>query len=149
MKKAKKGDSISLVANKDFKILDQGSFPMGKRGPEKIYVVITHEIDYNKPLFPDRPRKDGDWNFVHEKRTVAWYSDLKTAKKCITENWGDIHETGYNYASIEETLSGLYPFIEKEHWYEWKGKSKKIGDGKYIPCEKPERFKNVVNFGIG
>ena len=70
-------------------------------------------------------------------------------KKCIAENWGDIHETGYNYASIEETFSGLYPFIEKEHWYEWKGKSKKLGDGKYVPCEKPERLKNVVNFGIG
>lgn len=120
-----------------------------KNTRQKIYIIVTHEIDYNKPIFPDIPRKDGDWNFVVNSRTVAWFSDLETAQKCITENWGDIHETRYNYASVEETHSGLYPLIEKEHWYEWYEDSNKIGDGKYISCEKPERLKNVCNFGIG
>jgi len=79
-------------------------------------------------------------------RTVGWYSELKDAEECVEKNYCDIYEDGYYpFAVIEEVKEGIYPIPgESEQWYEW-DKSKE----QYIKCEKPEFFKNCVNFAIG
>ena len=100
---------------------------------DKIYTVTT--INWTG----DRQR--------YRNRMVAWYPTLFDAQSCIEQNWGDIYERGhYNHAVIEETLSGLYPYVKEEYWYKWEGSEE---EGGYLPCHKPEDFKCVVNFGIG
>ncbi len=62
-------------------------------------------------------------------RTVGWFPDLATATEIVEGNYGDIHETVYRYAVIEEVPRGLYPAVKK-HWFEWNGE-------KYQPCSHP------------
>jgi hypothetical protein len=53
-------------------------------------------------------------------RTVAWFTTLEDAIKCIKENWGDIYESGhYPYALVEEVPEGLYqysPVVQNHKW---------------------------------
>ena len=83
-------------------------------------------------------------------RTVGYYETLEEAKKCVSENWGDIYEDGYyKYAVIEGVEPGLYrssdPDVEPL-FYKWVGSKAK---GKYRPIKKPRVLKHVVGFTIG
>jgi hypothetical protein len=78
-------------------------------------------------------------------RTVGFYYDFETADKLVRENAGDMNECNhYPFAVIEETLPGIYTYPRPEHWYEW-NRQKEV----YEPCEKPDRYKQVVGWGIG
>lgn len=78
-------------------------------------------------------------------RTVAWYKTFKSAERAILNNACDMYEDGYYpYAVIEEIGPGMYPEVKKETWFEWDTNKKA-----YVPCKKPELFKNVVSFSIG
>lgn len=80
-------------------------------------------------------------------RSVGYFYDLQTAKEAVEENDLDICECGYyKYAVIEEVYQGLYTytFERKEHWYVWNNEKEQ-----YVPCEKPERFKNTYGWSLG
>jgi len=116
-----------------------------KKKRKFIYVVTTLLFGYK--ITPKGKRKGKRYYGVKNERVVAWYKKVRDAEACIMRNWGDIYEMGrYNYAVIEKTEEGLYPWIFKEYWYKWKGGIKK---GKYIKSTKPKPYKQVVNFGIG
>lgn len=83
-----------------------------------------------------------DQMYGRSPRTVAWYPSLETAQQSVVDNWGDIWETTYRYAVIEELEPGLYPRVVAEHWYEW------IED-RYRPCAKPTQLEGVSHFSIG
>lgn len=98
---------------------------------DKIYTVTT--VHFKDEKYGSSPR------------TVGWFPDLITAMQCVAENWGDIHETTYDYVAIEQVPSGLYPAGREEHaeyWFQWK-------DGGYRPCEKPEQLQGTLGVGIG
>lgn len=84
-------------------------------------------------------------------RLVGWYSDLETAQKCVDEDWAGFYEAGwYNYVVIERMVEGLYNLSglcldrQTEWWYRYDNNT-----GKWVPCDKPECLKGVVNFGLG
>ena len=80
----------------------------------------------------------------NRQRTPAFFSNLKDAKICLKENWGDIHECDFNYAVIEKTTYGVYPFSKKEYWYKWSN-TKQM----FIPTKKPNCFRNICSFSVG
>lgn len=92
-----------------------------------------------------------------DARAVGFYYDKDDAAECIERNLGDIHEDGfYPLALIERTKPGLYPVDlapETETWYRWTGPRHHIGTterGKgYTQCEKPDKFKRTLCFGLG
>lgn len=83
---------------------------------------------------------------VGNTRTPAVFLNLSDAKVVVEGNDLDIAEREYLYAVIEEIGEGLYPTSYSQHWYKWEGN---WDSGNYIPCEKPEQFKNIVAWGIG
>ena len=88
-------------------------------------------------------------------RTVIICTTFENAEEVVLKNVGYIFETSYTYAVIVEfeadTLYGvgfeadkLYGGLSasnKEVWYRWVGNSE---TGKYIPCDKPEEYKNTI-----
>jgi hypothetical protein len=81
---------------------------------------------------------------INDRRTVGWFQSFKLADICVTRNYGDIWEGNYNYAVIEELEWGLYPHPLSEQWYKFNKEKQE-----YEKTEKPEQFKNIVNFSIG
>lgn len=69
-----------------------------------------------------------------EPRTVGWFLTLEDAQKIVDSNIGDIRETCYEYAVIQEVPVGLYPFSEHTWWYQWSTENEK-----YEPIEIPYR----------
>ena len=73
-------------------------------------------------------------------RPVGYFLTFDNAKKCILENWGDIHEDCYDYALIEGLPEGLYQDSNK-YWYQWKNE-------KYVEIDSPpwaeHRFSSYV-----
>jgi len=82
---------------------------------------------------------------VRNVRCVGWAQNDLSAVNIVTNNYGDINESGYyRYAVIEKIGTGLYCTPEEEFWFEWNNDK-----GKYEPIRKPKEFENVVNFGMG
>lgn len=101
-----------------------------------IYTVTTLTTDYNPTL---------DDTVILRQRCVGYFFNIRDAKRCIEENWGDIYENGhYTHAVIEKVEHGIYSYPREEWWYEW---NKDIRG--YSSIEKPEGLKNAVGFGIG
>jgi hypothetical protein len=81
---------------------------------------------------------------IRDTRTVGWFPTFNLAEYA-TDNYGDIHETGYQYAVIEEIAFGFYPCPpSREFWYEFDKEKEQ-----YIPINKPKEFEKIVNFSIG
>ena len=76
-------------------------------------------------------------------RLVGFYKTLEKAKQCVEEDWPHFDECGYyNYIVIEGLNEGCYPGLgDNETWYrhDWDNR-------KWVPCEKPNCFKSMVNF---
>ena len=78
-------------------------------------------------------------------RCVGWVSENDEAYDIVTNNHGDIAESGYyQYAIIEQMGEGLYYTPKEEFWFEWNADTKK-----YDPIDTPKEFKNVTGFGMG
>lgn len=131
---------------------------MDDKQPNVIYTVCTienlgvHKLLYNWKQSDDITFTKGQISdnrrAQQNHRTPGFFLTLEEAKQCVEENWGDIHETGYEYVVIEKTPPGLYTggFIEEEWWYRWEGDR---DEGKYVETEKPECTKCIVGWGIG
>lgn len=81
---------------------------------------------------------------IPKTRTVAVVKDELEAIDIVRGNYGDIHETIYNYCLIEQLQPGLYPNVVKEMWFKWNPTRKE-----YKGCEKPKQVIHMVNFSIG
>lgn len=77
-------------------------------------------------------------------RCFGWKSTLQAAKKAVKENKCDLHECLYDYIVIEAMKEGIFPRCEREWWYKWDRDC-----DKFLPIEKPESLKSIVNFAIG
>lgn len=78
-------------------------------------------------------------------RAVGYYYDFKVADEALRDNVMSLNECGhYPYAVIEPVLEGIYMHPREEHWYKFDREK-----GKYEPCEKPDRFKQVIGWSIG
>jgi hypothetical protein len=105
-----------------------------RRKSKTIFVVTTMRI-------PDENTKKF---FDNRSRSVGWFPTLKLAEKCVVNNYGDICEFTNNFCVIEEVESGIYNCNQKEYWYKWNKEKEK-----YQPCQKPECYRCVINFGLG
>lgn len=136
-------------------------FKMDAKQPKVIYTICTIEnLGSNIRLPYDVKDSDGKIitkgemsGFLRNRqnnRTPGFFLTLEDAKECVEENWGDIHETGYDHVVIEKMPEGLYGGItignNKEWWYKWEGDR---DEGKYVEIEKPECTKGTCNWGIG
>lgn len=78
-------------------------------------------------------------------RAVGYAKTLAEADAWVRDNACDINEDGYyKYAVIEAIEPGIYSHPKQEFWYRW-DPEKELYEG----CGKPERFKQVVSFGLG
>ena len=78
-------------------------------------------------------------------RGVGYAHTMEDANNWVVQNAFDINECGYYpYAVIEEVEEGIYSFPRIEHWYEYNKES-----DTYMPCEKPERYRSTVCWGLG
>lgn len=82
---------------------------------------------------------------VAPSRCVGFYYTYEEAENAVLNNDLDIAEEGYyHYCVIEEHFAGVYNFDGlNQWWFRWHG------DKMYHPCEKPEKFKRTVCFGMG
>jgi hypothetical protein len=81
---------------------------------------------------------------IPKTRTVAVVKEEMEAIDIVRGNYGDIHETIYNYCLIEQLQPGLYPNVLKEMWFKWNSTKKE-----YIGCVKPKQVAHMVSFSIG
>lgn len=82
-----------------------------------------------------------------DDRCVGVFSTLEIARDIVERNALDIYERSYKYAVIEEKeIDHLYPHGGEQYWYEWQGDP---DTGKYVSCERPDKYKNTSGFGIG
>lgn len=82
-----------------------------------------------------------------DTRCVGFLSSFKEADSMVRSNAGDMHETMYEYAVIEQGKEAIYPMLEVVQWYRFVP----TGDyrGYYVPIPPPEELANVCNFAIG
>jgi hypothetical protein len=101
---------------------------------------------YTITMIDVRPETKMGWS----SSCLAVCTSRKEAKELIETNSLDISEGATNdFACIASIESGMpYGHVNgcdfKELWYEWKGSA---DEGCYQPCEKPEKFRNIV-FGL-
>ena len=63
----------------------------------------------------------------------------------VKENAMDINECNYYpYVVIEPVQEGIYMHPRTEHWYKFDREK-----DRYEPCEKPDRFKQVIGWSLG
>lgn len=80
-------------------------------------------------------------------RTVVVCDSFEAAREIVEKNYGDIWECSYMLAVIEAVVPNrLYAHLDEQYWYRWVGDRE---DGAYQAIEVPERYRNVVGFGIG
>lgn len=77
-----------------------------------------------------------------DSRCVGFCHELIETQYSVVNNLGDMHESWYKYVVIEEKFPGINCTNNNQWWYVW-------DNSKYISCECPESYKNVINFGIG
>jgi len=90
-------------------------------------------------------KEDSSFPGIFDTRCVGFFFDLGVARESVEWNDLDIYECGhYPYCVIEKVEPGLYSLGREEWWYAWDREREA-----YVPVEKPTRFKNICNFGIG
>lgn len=76
-------------------------------------------------------------------RTFGYFKELKDALSAVRRNSCNMHECLYTHLIIEAIGEGIHPEVKEEIWFVWDDE-----DG-WKSCDKPDRFKCVVNWAIG
>ena len=78
-------------------------------------------------------------------RAVGYAHKFEDADRWVRENVMSLNECGhYPYAVIEPVVEGIYCHPREEHWYKFDREK-----DRYEPCEKPDRFKQVIGWSLG
>ena len=78
-------------------------------------------------------------------RAVGYAHKFENADRWVRENALNINECGYYpFCVIEPVVQGIYCHPRKEHWYKFNQKK-----DEYEPCDKPDRFKQVIGWSLG
>jgi hypothetical protein len=94
-------------------------------------------------------RKDNSWFETEDLRCISICDTVDIAKEFVENNYGDMYECGYYKIVVIEAFETNYVyggFDREEYWYQWKGD---VETGGYKSIEKPEKWKNIINWGIG
>jgi hypothetical protein len=94
-------------------------------------------------------REDNSWFETEDRRCIAICDYLDIAEDFVKNNYGDMYERGYYpFAVIEavETNCMYGGFDRAEYWYQWEGD---VETGGYKLILKPEKWHNIINWGIG
>lgn len=76
--------------------------------------------------------EDERWGYEFgSTRTVGFYPTLEQARNIVVNNYGDLCETIYHYALIQEIGTGLYPTVFSEELYRVKDITVMV-DGKEV-----------------
>ncbi|MCI8397739.1 MAG: hypothetical protein HFJ52_09125 [Clostridia bacterium] len=81
-------------------------------------------------------------NVDEDKRCVGYFKTFEEAENIVLNNIGDINETIYDYAIIENIPEGLYQYDQNASWYQW-------NNGKYEKINKPDVYNHLVGWAIG
>lgn len=85
----------------------------------------------------------GRWN----TRRVGWFRTYADAEQIVVGNYGDICENFYyEYAVIERFEPGLYPISRESVWYKFEKKDEEVTASR---VDTPEKFRNIVGWGLG
>ena len=99
--------------------------------PWFITTVIGQEAINKAPHYANR-----------RTRTFGFYNEYYAALKSVEENRGSMCEGLYDYLVIEYIEQGIHSEVHKEEWFKWIHPN-------WIPCDKPEELKGIVNFALG
>lgn len=101
----------------------------------KIYVIMTcTKLETDKKfLFP----------CFGSESIVGFYTQKEVAFEVVRDNWGDIYETCYDYAIIEEVEEGLYPCSTVRWFFKF---NKDLEQYEQIP--EPDSFKRFCGLII-
>ncbi len=81
----------------------------------------------------------------NEQRTFGYEFTKIEAEKIVINNYGDIHETNFEYAVIEEVFPGLCNSDSyKYFWYKWNIKTQQ-----YKAIKPPKHWDSIVGISIG
>lgn len=80
---------------------------------------------------------------IGDRRTVGYFESFIDATWALNKNLGDMHETIYDYAVVEEFEPGLYPVRCFDHrkLFEYD-----YGKNGYFEIKEPECAKRIGNF---
>lgn len=116
-----------------------------------IYVITAIQFGYK--YANEHRSKDGAYHSYYKRTskgqkklfralkrlTCGWFTDLKTTKKFVENNWNDIREQSNNSVVIEKIPEGVTTMPTREWWYAWDGK-------KYISSKKPKEYEGIICF---
>lgn len=81
------------------------------------------------------------------KATRSYHTSLQEARERVESNELDMFETSFVYAVIESIeIDHPCPVVSDEYrqwWYMWEGDQE---TGKFVVCQVPEVFKQIVGF---
>ena len=96
----------------------------------------------DKPIYTITTIRPEAWQ---NHRAVGYSYTFDNAESWVKENAMDINECNYYpYVVIEPVQEGIYMHPRTEHWYKW-NRAEKV----YEPCEKPDKFKQIVGWSLG
>lgn len=81
-------------------------------------------------------------NADEDTRCVGYFKTFEEAENIILNNVGDINETIYDYAVIENIPEGLYQYDQNASWYKW-------NNGRYEKTNKLDVYNHLVGWAIG
>ena len=97
------------------------------------FISCFTDISVNKLGYPD----------IGNARTVGFVETLEKAGEILLNNVGDLWESIYQYAVIEDISPGIYSVPEDRCFF----KFDEDRQG-YYPIEEPEELKNVAVFAF-
>lgn len=81
-------------------------------------------------------------NDYTDKRTFGHYPTLKSARRAVKNNIGEMHENYYDLLLIEAVPAGILRLAKAVEWYAWT-------NDKWTLCPAPSWSAGVINFSMG
>ena len=124
---------------------DEGCDIFPLENGEEDYIYLITLLQKLEEVVSKTGKKTGIPDFG-DARTVGYYFTYDDARDAVVNNYGDIHETIYNYALIEKVAPGIYngATADSRSLFSY-NKEKKT----YDPVEEPAFLSNFYGIGIG